>query len=332
MGEQEAPDYGADLLTGKDKDMNIQKGKQAAPSRVVLYGIEGIGKSTLASKFPNALTLDTEDRTRHLDIHREVCRKYGTLVDALDELMANKTEYKTLVLDTADWAQALTIDAVLSEKGFTSIEDPGYGRGYTYVYEKMQDLLTRLTRISEQWGMHVVVVAHARICKFDDPITGASYDRYALKLQDSPKSNVAALFKEWADALLFCNYDISAVKGKDDKVRAVGGHAAMIFPVHTAAYDAKNSWGLKEPFPMEYEFLRAHIETDFNPNATQDRKRKIALYEDMCGLIGKDALTQWLADNNIDLKAVDVAKMEELVEDVREVATQNMNDGKGTQQ
>jgi len=53
--------------------IKITRGIERAPLRAVVYGVEGIGKSTLASQFPDALVLDTEDGTRHLDVARSRC-------------------------------------------------------------------------------------------------------------------------------------------------------------------------------------------------------------------------------------------------------------------
>ena len=50
--------------------LKIERGRRQTPARVVLYGTEGIGKSTLAAEFPAPLVLDTEEGTHHLDVAR----------------------------------------------------------------------------------------------------------------------------------------------------------------------------------------------------------------------------------------------------------------------
>lgn len=50
--------------------MRITSGKVVRPQKVVIYGAEGIGKSTLAAQFPNPLFIDTEGGTAQLDVRR----------------------------------------------------------------------------------------------------------------------------------------------------------------------------------------------------------------------------------------------------------------------
>ena len=57
-------------ISREEKLMNITRGKQAKAQRVIIYGTEGIGKSTLASQFPNPLFIDTEGSTSNMDVAR----------------------------------------------------------------------------------------------------------------------------------------------------------------------------------------------------------------------------------------------------------------------
>ncbi|WP_040932120.1 AAA family ATPase, partial [Paenibacillus larvae] len=48
----------------------IISGKVQKAKKVVLYGPEGIGKSSLAAQFPNPVFIDTEGSTTELDVQR----------------------------------------------------------------------------------------------------------------------------------------------------------------------------------------------------------------------------------------------------------------------
>ena len=48
--------------------MNIVSGKQPKARKVLLYGPEGIGKTSLARQFPRPLFLDTERGTGEYDV------------------------------------------------------------------------------------------------------------------------------------------------------------------------------------------------------------------------------------------------------------------------
>ena len=50
--------------------MNITTGKRKRAQKVVVYGTEGIGKTTFASHFPSPVFIDTESSTDHLDVAR----------------------------------------------------------------------------------------------------------------------------------------------------------------------------------------------------------------------------------------------------------------------
>lgn len=48
----------------------ITAGVQDTPVKTVLYGPEGIGKSTFASHFPDPVFIDTEGGTKRLNVKR----------------------------------------------------------------------------------------------------------------------------------------------------------------------------------------------------------------------------------------------------------------------
>lgn len=232
--------------------MQIIRGPVQTAQRVVIYGPEGIGKSTLASKFPNPLFIDTEGSTRQLDVARLPDPSSWTmLLQQVDYVVNNPTVCDTLIVDTADWAERLATEAVLSKHQKTGIEDFGYGRGYVYVAEEFGRLLNRLNDVIER-GIHVVLTAHAHARKFEEPGEAGSYDRWELKLdrRNSP------LLKEWADMVLFANYKLYVVNvdGKGaQKGRniAEGGHR-VLHTTHHPAWDAKNRHGLADELDMDF--------------------------------------------------------------------------------
>ena len=82
--------------------MAIIKGITNQPKKVVIYGPEGIGKSTFASKFPNPVFIDTEGSTKYMDVERfENTETWADVFSQIDE--AVKEGYKTIIVDTADW-------------------------------------------------------------------------------------------------------------------------------------------------------------------------------------------------------------------------------------
>ena len=233
----------------------ITSGKVEKPQKVVVYGPEGIGKTTLAAQFPSPLFIDTEGGSGHLDVRRLPSPdSWQMLLDEVTWVRDYPAECGgTLVVDTADWAEALCMKQVCSKAGKSGIEDFGYGKGYTYVKEEFGKLLNLLSEVVER-GLNVVVTAHAAIVKFEQPDEAGAYDRWEMKLS---RKQVAPLLKEWADTVLFANFKtiVIAESGKDGKVtkaRATGGKNRVLYCTHSATWDAKNRWGLPDEVPMEW--------------------------------------------------------------------------------
>src|SRR5205085_10859163 len=108
----------------------IKAGKIPRAQKILLYGVEKIGKSSLAAKFPMPLFLDVERGTHQLDVDRLDIETADELDKALAEVAKNDHDYKTLVIDSVDWAERLLADKVCAKNKWESIEEPGYGKGF----------------------------------------------------------------------------------------------------------------------------------------------------------------------------------------------------------
>lgn len=253
--------------------LQISRGIVPSAQKVVIYGVEGIGKSTFASRFPDPLFIDTEGSTKHMDVARLAAPKSWS--ELLQQIASVKAERpcKTLVVDTIDWVERLAaahIVAGAENAKIRSIEDFGYGTGYTKLVEEFSRMLDRLSDVADA-GINVVLVAHADIRKFEQPEEVSSYDRWELKLSKSGQKKVAPVVKEWADAVLFLNYEtvvesVSSGMGAS-KGKARGGQKRAMYCTHNACWDAKNRWGLPDKVPMEYEQIAEHIPADLGSAA-----------------------------------------------------------------
>lgn len=232
--------------------MQITSGKIPGPIKLCLYGIEGIGKSTLASKFPMPLFIDTEGSTNHMDVRRlPAPGNWLELLNEVDWVMNHPDSCKTLVIDTVDWAEMLCIENVCAKEKKDSLEAFGYGKGYVYVAEEFGRLLNKLENVREK-GIHILLLAHAKIQKFEQPDELGAYDRWTMKTS----KQVAPMIKEWVDCLLFANYKTlvvnvdgqGAAKGKN---KAQGGQR-VLYTTHMTSWDAKNRFGLADELPLDY--------------------------------------------------------------------------------
>lgn len=230
-------------------------GIREVPLKMLVYGVEGIGKSTLAAEMPSPVWIDAEGGTNQLPVARlPRPTSWAMLLDEVRAVRDGEVPCSTLVVDTADAAEALCSRALCAERSWESIESLGYGKGYTYLSEAFGRFLDLLSEVVER-GRNVCVVAHAYIRKVERPDESGAYDRFELKLT----RKVAPMAKEWADMVLFCDYKTYVEKDKNGKYKASGG-ARVIRTTHDPCWDAKNRFGLPEELPMALGALPPELE------------------------------------------------------------------------
>ncbi|MGN0745389.1 MAG: ATP-binding protein [Aristaeellaceae bacterium] len=243
--------------------MELITGRKDAALKVVLYGPEGIGKSTFASMFPRPVFEDTEGSTERMDVVRAPrARSFAELKQHAQHFIQHPEKLGTYVVDTMDWAERLATEELLASRQVRGIEDLGYGKGYVYLAEEMGRYLDLLTALKDR-GVNIVLNCHAMMRKFEQPDEMGAYDRWELKLS----KKVAPLVKEWADMLLFANYKTivvnvdgqGATKGKN---KATGGMRVM-YASHHPCWDAKNRFGLPDEMPFDYGQI-AHLVRDLS--------------------------------------------------------------------
>lgn len=235
----------------------VTSGVIPAPVKVVLYGPEGIGKSTFASQFPDPIFIDAEGGTKQLDVRRlPRPTSWAMLLDEVAEVRKGNIPCTTLVLDTADLAEALCIQSICAKAKVDGLEGFGYGKGYVYAKEAFAKLLDELEEVVAG-GRNVVVLAHAMIAKFEQPDAVGNYDRWQMKTT----KQVAPLLREWCDMLLFANYKTVVEKSGSSpnaKNKASGGRR-VLYTTHHPCWDAKNRFGLSDELPLDYQAIAAII-------------------------------------------------------------------------
>ena len=230
--------------------LNINSGKITRAIKTVIYGTEGVGKSTLASQFPSPLFIDVEGGTAHMDVRRiETPKTWSDLLDVVNEVAKTPGICETLILDTADWSEQMLIQHICKKYNKKSIEEFGYGKGYTFIGEEWMQLMKAFDAVKDA-GMHVTVIAHARQRKIELPDQAGSFDHWEMKLS----KQVAPILKEWADLLLFLNYKTFVVTTDNNTHKAQGGKRVM-YTTHNPVWDAKNRHGLPDEMEINFKDL-----------------------------------------------------------------------------
>jgi hypothetical protein len=245
--------------------LNIQTGKTNRAQKVIAYGVEKIGKTTLISKAaPKPLFFDLENGTDLIDLDRVKIGSCSELIYNMVELVKNQLDYKTVVFDSVDAVERLLAEKVCKDNSWKNLKAPGYGDGFVVFRDEWNKFLFSLDALTRA-GIHVVLIGHARIANFTAPDSTETYNRYELQLD---KEN-SITTKSWADAILFCNYRTTVVEGNDKKAHATGGKDRIIYTERCAAFDAGNRHGLADKLKFAPESI-APIFSEVKLAATQD--------------------------------------------------------------
>ena len=243
----------------------IHTGRRPSPPRFVIYGTEGIGKSTTAAQAPNPIFIPTEDGLDQIDCASfPLATSLADVESALQSLIQEQHDFESVVIDSLDWLERLIWDALCEQYGVASIEkvDGGYAKGYTHALTHCRKLLSDLNTLRNQRGMCVIVLAHAKVEKFEDPEFSA-YDRYSPRLH----KHVTALLTEWSDAVLFATRKI-ITKTEDggfgrERTIAAGlgkdGGERILRTVGNPACVAKNRYGLPAELPLSWPALMSAL-------------------------------------------------------------------------
>lgn len=252
---------------------SIQSGRAAAPPRLLVYGTEGIGKSTLAARAPKPIFIQTEDGLGEIDCHKfPLAKSFAEVQSSLAALLNEEHDFQSVVVDSLDWLERMIWDAVCQDYGAKSIEkvDGGYGKGYIYALTPWRQFIDQLSALHHNRCMAVILIAHAKVEKFDDP-ESSPYDRYSPRLH----KHAAALLTEWCDAVLFASRKfrtqtedagfgrkrtIAHAIGKDGGervLRTVGGPSCV----------AKNRYSLDGELPLDWNTLLAGITASASTSA-----------------------------------------------------------------
>jgi len=240
--------------------LDLKRKGNGLPSRVVMHGVEGIGKTSFAAFAPTPVFLQTKgesgletliDSKQLPEIdHFPELQTWGELRAAVAAIAKDEHDFKTLVIDTGNGAEQLCHEEVCRRdyandwgpKGFTS-----YMQGYSTALADWREFLADLDALRATRKMGIIVLCHTKVATFKNP-GGADYDRYEAKMH----AKTWALTKEWADIVLFGDYDtdVSKQQPKDTKGKASDGKTRVLYTERTAVFDAKNRHGLPDEIDM----------------------------------------------------------------------------------
>lgn len=237
----------------------VTSGRSPAPRRVMLYGTHGIGKSTFAACAPKPVFIQTEDGLGEIDCHKfPITTTFDQAMRALSELYSEEHPYRTVVVDSLDWLERLIWAEVCRKCNVESIEDIGYAKGYVFALTQWREFLEGLSALRNDKGMTVVLIAHARIERFENPET-ESYDRYVPRLHRL----ASQILQESCDEVFFATFKVytkQTDEGFDRKrTQGIGTGERIIRTVERPAHVAKNRLNLPEEMPLDWGVYTKHL-------------------------------------------------------------------------
>lgn len=236
----------AEVQQAPDPEFQVIKGKTPKAWMVLLYGQEGIGKSTLATFAPKPFFLDIENSLERVDCERSPVLSTWPDIQKWLRYFYTSTDYQTLVIDTTTALEEVLTAKILATHKKKTLSEFGYGLGFDILEKEWLDVLKILAEI-KAIGRNILFVGHNKVETFKDPTT-EDYDRFVPKLH----KKVASLLTAKVDAVLFARNEI-IVKEKEssDKVRAIGTGQRLLYTQDSPAFSAKNRFGLAPFVPMD---------------------------------------------------------------------------------
>jgi len=245
------------------KMSRIYRGIVPAPRRVMLYGTHGIGKSTFAAQSPNPIFIQTEDGLSGIDCAKfPLSLFFKDVLDAITELYMEEHSFRTVVIDSLDWLERLIFAEICQRKEVENIEDIGFARGYIYALDLWKEILSGLEALRDKKGMMVILLAHYKIEKFDNP-AGDSYNYYCPQIN----KHASSIIQQWCDEVLFATYKINTVQTdegfKRKKTRGIGDGSRVIRTTERPYHLAKNRLNLPDEIELDWNVYAQYI-THFN--------------------------------------------------------------------
>lgn len=188
--------------------MQVLKGQTLTAPKLMLYGLSGVGKSSLAAKLKNPLFLDFEGGLNYLGVDRtpqylDLDEFYKDLVELYRKAESGKREYDTLVIDSVDWLVRKVVEkaAGINKHNLTETlnrSNGGYGNGKQVLENQIRTMLLPLLVSLNKQGYGICLVAHAERKDLMDA-DGVDTERIAPKID----VNTMNTFVEWCDNVFY---------------------------------------------------------------------------------------------------------------------------------
>lgn len=236
----------------------------------VIYGPNGVGKTTLATAFSQSLIADLEDGSNHITnttrISASKLATYDDLLGLIEEV--KKANFRTFVVDSLESLESLIQDKIKKDNKVESIEDIPYGKGMVYTREEFERFMRLMHQLRDEKDMDIILVGHSVTKAYSDPNANVTYDRQVLRTNDK----VASIVKDLSDSILYLTYKVDTVSQKNkDKVKAYGDGERIIYTQWRPGFDAKSRYQLDFEIPFNLDTTPIEVIVDkLKPKSKED--------------------------------------------------------------
>lgn len=188
--------------------MEVLKGQALTAPKLMIYGLSGVGKSSLAAKLKKPIFLDFEGGLNYLGVDRspqytDLDTFYKDLVELYRKAEAGKRDYDTIVIDSVDWMVRKVVEkaAGIDKTNLTETlnrSNGGYGNGKQVLENHIRTKLLPLLVLLNKMGYGICLVAHADRKDLMDA-DGVDVERVAPKID----INTMNVFVEWVDNVFY---------------------------------------------------------------------------------------------------------------------------------
>lgn len=243
--------------------MKIISGRRKRPRRTLFYGQHGVGKTTWAAGAPEPIFLQCEEGLEDVGATRtELLTSVADVEEALTYLYNSQHNFKTVVVDTIDWLEKLIWKTICVREGVPSIDKIGFGKGPGYCLPTWDRFLSGLDSLRNVRGMSVVLLAHAKVTRFQDPKSDG-YDRYEPDLHKT----VCSMLQEWSDEVFFGGQDVAVVSKEEgfgrERTRAVDIDRRIVYTCEMPTHLAKRRIEMPDKVDMVWSEYQKHIDASY---------------------------------------------------------------------
>lgn len=239
----------------------ILRGKVMNPLKLIIYGDNGVGKTTFCAGARNPILWDLEGNSGHIEgvdkktdlFCLEDCEEY------LSDLLNHNHDYKTLIIDSLDSLETLFAEKITRKH---SASELGFGKSKDIWAKYIKEFIEKLNKLQRVKKMNILITANWKVKQVNNPMADG-YDRHDLRINEAFRTG----FCTWVQCILLAMKDViidNTNTGGFGKKKAKDIKRHVLYTSGSPVYYGKNVFNLPEKLPLEWEEFSNHVKNFYN--------------------------------------------------------------------